>query len=91
VNPIPEGQIATFDQNVANRRLARFIGSSTVSFRQASSPEFASFSTYLNPEYRHPSRQTLVKHIFEEADRAANLLKQLLDEAPIVSAIFNVL
>lgn len=75
-----------FDQAVADRMFSRFVGQSTVSFHQASSPELESFCAYLNPDYKHPSRNTLVTSIRQEAERASRLLKNLLREASIVSS-----
>lgn len=74
-----------FDQTIANRKFARMVGQSTISFRQATSPEFKEFTEYLNSEYHHPSRQTLIKAIRNEAEQLIPVLKALLSKAPIVS------
>lgn len=66
---------------------ARFAGSSSTSLRQASSAELVAFCFYLNPNYTHPSRRTLVKNIFDEAEHAMKLIKKLLDSSPIVSIL----
>jgi hypothetical protein len=68
----------------ANRKFARLIGGSTISFRQASSPEFTEFAVYLNANYRHPSRQTLVNNICKEAESVAELFKNVISNAPKV-------
>lgn len=78
-------QYGAFDQQIADKLFARFAGSSTISFRQASSLKLSQFTTFLNPQYRHPSRETLVKQIREEAAQTVNLIKQLLRESLIVS------
>jgi hypothetical protein len=77
--------VMPFSQLVAARKFARLIGPSTISLRQATSPDFADFATYLNPSFHPPSRQTLVKNIREEANRASGLIKQLMSDAPMVS------
>jgi hypothetical protein len=74
-----------FDQQLADRILSRFVGPSTVSLRQAASPEFAKFCTYLNPDYKLPSRQTIANNIFAESKQVEKLIQKFLNEAPIVS------
>ena len=83
------GQVIIYDQNVADRFFARFAGSSTISFNQAISAELGAFTSYLNPKYKLPSRNTLVSLIQEEADRAKDMIKDLLKEAPMVSLILK--
>jgi len=67
----------------------RFVGSSTVSFNQATSPELSAFTSYLNSNYKLPSRNTLVSQIGEEASREKKMIKDLLADAPMVSLNFK--
>lgn len=76
--------LAVFDPIVADRLYSRVIGSSTTSFRQATSPELTDFVKYLNPVYKLPSRGTLTSNIQEEAARGKVLVQALLTNAPLV-------
>lgn len=78
----------SFEQGIADRMFARLIGSSTISFQQASSCQLSAFTKYLNPEYQHPSRQTLVEHIYSEANEAMKLLKKILDDSPMANFFY---
>jgi len=77
-------QQKAFDQDIANRYLARFVAASTVSFRQSASPEFDQFVNYLNPVYHLPSRQTVTNYVKKEASRAIEVIRKLLASAPMV-------
>jgi len=80
-----------FDPIVASRLLSRFVGASTISYRQATSSEFSDFASYLNPSYKLPSRGKLTSNIREEADRGKALIKDLLVKAPMVTFNFKVI
>jgi hypothetical protein len=74
-----------FDAGIANRLLSRYVAASTISFNQATSPELSKFLSYLNPVYKLPSRGTLTSMIQDEAELAKNLIRSLLNDAPMVS------
>lgn len=73
-----------FSQEVADRKFARLVGQSTISFRQATSSEFKDFVMFLNSSYKHPSRQTLVKNIQAEVAILIPIFKEIMQQAPIV-------
>jgi hypothetical protein len=80
----------TFDAGIANRLLSRYVAASTISFNQATSPELSEFTSYLNPAYKLPSRGTLTSMIQDEAGIAKDLIRSLLNDAPMVCFLNNI-
>jgi len=77
-------EVHSYDQSIADRLFARLVGSSTIALNQASSSQLSAFTSYLNPSYKLPSRNTIVSLIGEECDHAKALIKRLLTAAPMV-------
>lgn len=75
---------STLDLNIADRLLARFIGPSTTSLNQGSTDSLADFCHYLNPAYKHPSRQKLTDLVCDEATRAKITIKNIIERIPVV-------